>query len=121
MLDEGSRALLAAVNGMCERGGFKIIEEGELVRACRLDAETMRQTMALLAEKKLIELRYAEDGTYCVRPLPAGKGYLAREAQEARERGKMHREAFLFGAGGAVLGGALSALFAFVLALLLHV
>ncbi len=120
MLDEGARALLAAVCGLCKQEGFQIVEEGDLQRS-GIAAEAVRPTMALLEEKKLIELRYAEGGIYCVRPLPAGKGYLAREACERKEREKLKRGVFLFAALGALAGGIGASLFAFVLFLLLHV
>ncbi len=121
MLDECSAALLAAVNDACVGGGFIILEERELLRAFPGGEGDVGKTLAYLADKKLIELRYAEDGTYCVRTMPAGRSYAERTEREKREREKSRRDLLLWSFCGSFLGGALVALIGTLLGVLLHV
>ncbi len=101
--------MLAAVNGACEGDGFKIIEEEELGRVLPEGNSGVARTLAYLEEKRLIELRYAEEGTYCVRTMPAGRSYSERMARERAERRKLRTQTLLFAALGAFLGGFVAA------------
>ena len=114
MLDENSAALLAVINNASAGGGFVILEEGELGRALK-EGSDVEKELAFLEEKKYIELRYAEDGTYCVRTMPAGRCYAERSQSERREKARGRREALLSSFFGGLAGGALGALFAFLL------
>ena len=105
MLDERSAAVLAAINGACTGGGFKIMEEEELARSLPEGGEDVEKTLSYLAENRFIELEYAEAGTYCVRPMPAGRAFAAQSAFEQREREKSRLEVLKFSALGAFLGG----------------
>ncbi len=110
MLDERSAALLAAVNDACTGGGFKIIEQEELARALPGGEDDVGKTLSFLAENNFIELRYAEEGTYCVRPMPAGRTFLERSQREKREREQSRRDVLFHAAIGAFLGGFAAAL-----------
>ena len=110
MLDESSAAVLAAINGACTGGGFKILEEKELARVLPAGGEDVAKTLSFLAENHYIELRYAEEGTYCVRPMPAGRLFSEYEEREKREREKRRADVFRFAAIGAFLGGFAAAL-----------
>lgn len=105
MLDERSTAVLAAINGACTGGGFKIIDEEELARTLPAGGEDVGKTISFLAENRYIELRYAEAGTYCVRPMPAGRTFLERAEREKRERERSRKDVLLYSALGAFLGG----------------
>ena len=105
MLDERSAALLAAINGACTGGGFKIIEQEELSRMIPEGTEDVEKTLAYLEEKRLIELRYAEAGTYCVRPMPAGRTFAERAEREKREKEKSRSDVLRYAALGAFFGG----------------
>lgn len=120
MLDENSAALLAAINNACPDGGFVILEESELKRALK-EGEDVSRGVAYLEEKKLIELRYAEDGTYCVRTMPAGRSYAERTAYERRERVRTRRETLFFAFLGSFAGGLLAALCGLFAGVLLRV
>lgn len=121
MLDEKSEAVLTAVNGLCADGGFKIIEERELLRLLPAETENVGRILSFLEEKRFIELRYAEEGTYCVRTMPAGRSYAERTAYEKTERGRSRRETLLCAALGAMLGGAAVSLIALLVGLFLRV
>ena len=105
MLDEASEKLLAALAND-PGGGFRVVEEGELCTG--LSPEQFSRSMSLLEAQGLLELRYAEDGAYCLRLLPASRGYIERERSEALRARKNRRDFFLFSMLGAFAGGALS-------------
>lgn len=118
MLDEGSRALLTAVNDVCADGGFKIVDEAELNKLCPLNVE-IAETLSFLEESGFLELRYAEEGTYCVRVLPKGRSFAEREDSERRASTRTRRDMFWFAFFGALLGGLIGAVFLVLLSLLL--
>lgn len=98
---------------MC-RGGFQILEEGELSRYLG-EGESVPEALARLSEKKFIELRYAEEGTYCVRTMPEGRSYAERIRREERERRGMRRALFTSAFWGGASGGAAVAFLAFLI------
>ena len=119
-MEEDARDLLAAVNALCDGAGWRILDESELSallpHGC---AEGIAVTLERLEARRLIDVRYAGGGTYCIRSLPAGRAYAARIREEAasaelRVR-RVFRTAFLGGLAGAFVG----ALPAVLLALLL--
>lgn len=118
MLDENCAALLAAINGACIGGGFKIIEEQELARCLPEEGNIVRM-LSQLEEKKLIELRYAEEGTYCVRPMPAGRTFAERVQREKFEARRSRREVLVCAVLGAFFGAFTAALLVGLLELLL--
>ena len=120
MLDEKSTAMLSAINELCPGGGFKIVEEQELARAFP-DGGDVARTLAYLEEKRLIELRYADEGTYCVRTMPAGRSYAERSLREKEEQEKSRREGFFVSFFGAFLGGAAAALLILLVELIFRV
>lgn len=117
MLDEGTGALLEAINSRCEGGGFHIIDEGELRPFCP-DGEGVAEALSCLADERLIELKYAEGGTYCIKPLPAGRRFAAGRLCARREAARRQWRVFLFSALGGFTGGALASLFLLLLRLL---
>lgn len=118
MLDEISAAALAAVNDACPGGGFKILEEEDLARLLPAGTDT-EATLLRLAEEHLIELRYAEGGTYCVRTMPEGRDYAERRLREQTERRILSRAALSSAFWGAFAGGLLAALLTGLVGLLL--
>ena len=117
MTDERTCALIAAVGSLCEGGGFKILEERELTRLFPASAEELARLMDFLAAQRLIELRYADGGTYCVRVLPAGRMFAEREAQKLRDERETRRAVFGAAALGGALGGVIAALLVLVVTL----
>ena len=118
MLDELSGGLLAALNALVEGGGFKIVEQEDILRLVHADAEEVARRMSCLEERRLIDLKYAEAGEYCVRILAAGRGYGMQAAREKQAERKERRDIFLSSALGAFAGGALSGLLVLLISLL---
>ncbi len=118
MLDEASAQLLSALSALIVGGGYKIVEEGELAPRLPLTGEELTRSLALLEEKRLIDVRYAEGGAFCLRLLPAGRSYAERVERERLDAKKRNRESLLYAALGAFLGGALSGAAVLLLSLL---
>ena len=115
-MEEDARALLSAVNALCEGAGWRLLDEAELSESLpQVPPERVAAAMEKLAAMRLVDVRYAEGGTYCVRPTPAGRAYAARLEEDAaaarrRER-RMFYAAFWGGLAGAFFGAALVLLF----------
>ena len=112
-MDEKSAKLLSAIGGICG-GSYKIIEEDELLRLLGEGGtvQRLRELISDLEEKRFIDVRYADDGEYCVCDLPDGTRRLKHESDEVRELKRSRLvTSFLF-AGSSFLGGLLGALLA---------
>ena len=118
MLDELSGELLTALNALADGVGFKVVEEGELLRLVPASSEELSRRMSYLEDRRLIELRYAEAGEYCVRILPAGRSYGMQTAREQAAQKRSRRDLFLASALGAFAGGALSGSIVLIISLL---
>lgn len=121
MLDRRTSLLLGKINALCEEGSYKIVEESELLSCfptkLKADAEGLRQMLRFLRENRYIDIRYAEDGVYCLCPLPEGRRYFEGETQT--EGGFFRRRAFmLFTAAGAFFGALLGSVAAWILSCL---
>ena len=69
MLNERAEALLAAVNALCERDAYRLLDEEELLAQSRVSADRgeLSAALSLLQEGRYIDVCYAEDGVYCLR------------------------------------------------------
>ncbi len=114
MLDERTSKLLSAINESCGSGSYKLMDERELIncfpKAYRVDGDGLKAMLCYLEEHKYIEVGYAEEGEYCLRPLPEGRLYFERAKSGKRERLFRRIEAFLLALFGAFAGGFLGAL-----------
>lgn len=121
MLDEKTETLLAAINGRCGEH-YNILEAQELserlARFGGADRDELFSMLSFLEAEKLIDIRYAEDGLYCVRPLAEGRKYFEQARLRERERRSRRRVGFLFSACGAAIGGFLGALLFWAVSLL---
>ena len=121
MLDERTKLLLSAVNECCGNGSYKILEESDLLacfpKAMRIDAAGLKAMLDYLEAHKYIEVGYAGEGEYCVRPMPEGRLYFERTKSEKRERLIRRIEAFLLALAGGFAGGFFGALIALLLPL----
>ena len=116
MLDGRTSALLEKINGLCGEGGFKIAEEGDLL-SCFPPSDgagkaDLKRMLADLEERRYIEVKYAEEGVYCLRPLPEGKLYFENLRREQREGARRRTSAFAVSVLGGMLGSFLGALLA---------
>ena len=114
MLDERTSLLLNKINEICGEGGFKIAEEGELLAAfpksAGVEAEELRRILRYLEERRYIDVKYAEDGVYCLCPLPDGRLYFETAREQKAETVRRRRGALLLSAVGAFIGAALGSL-----------
>lgn len=107
MLDELSQNLLCALSQAMPSDGFNVVEESELSET-GLSGEELFRAMSELEAQGLLEVRYAEGGAYCLRLLPASRGYIERERRSGDEARKKEKLCFLFSMLGAFVGGLLS-------------
>ena len=120
MLDERASALLGRIDELCKGDGFKIAEEGELL-SCFPDGagrEELERTLGELEERRYIDVKYAEEGVYCLCPLPEGRRYFEALKETRREGARRRGEAFFLslsgGFFGSLLGGFLLLLILFL-------
>ena len=115
MPDTLSDIILSRINE-CGEGKFTILEEGELLslfpESAGVQTEELGAMLSALRDRRFIDLQYAEEGMYCVKPLPAGKLYFEEKQERRRDRALRRRDAFLFSLLGAFLGALLGAFFA---------
>ncbi|MDE5897284.1 MAG: hypothetical protein K2H43_05695 [Clostridia bacterium] len=120
MLDERTGVLLSAINGYCEKGSFKIVEEGELLGhfspLSGVDRDCLRAMLNYLVDHKYVEVGYAEEGEYCLRPLPEGRLYFERKNRERKEGIRRRIDAVLCAVAGGFSGGFLGSLAAWLIA-----
>lgn len=113
MLDNRTGALLFHINALCKEGGYKIIEERELLSCFgknAQDGEFLRRTLDFLKERGYIDIRYADEGVYCLCPLPDGRLYFENILRERSEASHRRRGAFFLTLAGAFIGSFAGAL-----------
>lgn len=113
MPDVRSGMLLHKLNELCKDGGFRIVEEDELL-SCFLgkygaDSEDVRTMLEFLRAGGFIDVQYADEGVYCVRPLPEGRRYAERLREQRCEEVRRRRLLLWCTAGGSFLGSLLGA------------
>ena len=110
MLDAKTTAVLAHLNALCVGGGYKIIEEKEVLSALpkeqEIESVTFREIMRFLTEREWISVKYEGEGQYCLAVLPKGRTVLETQGASIRE-GKMFSTKSPF--TGALLGALLGA------------
>lgn len=116
MLDKRTSALLLKINAICQTGSFQIVEESELL-ACfpektAMDTDGLRRILSYLKERGYIDIRYAEEGIYCLCPLPDGRLYFENALRERSDDVKRYRNIFAFTVLGAFLGSLIGAFLA---------
>ena len=115
MLDRETSLLLEKIVASCGEGGYKIIDETDLC-ACVPEGSDVKELLGFLQDNRYVDVRYAEDGVYCLRPMPEGKMYFERAREEREEHRRRRRDIALFSALGAFAGGLLGALAAMLIA-----
>ena len=115
MLNERAEALLAAVNALCERDAYRLLDEEELLAQSRVSADRgeLSAALSLLQEGRYIDVCYAEDGVYCLRVLPAGRAYAAQSLTDGLGAARRARRSALMCFMGGLCGALLGALAAF--------
>lgn len=111
-LDERTGAALERLETLCAGEGYHMIEAAELAP---LTAAEAAQALVFLAEAHCVDIRYAENGTYCLRVLPAGRASAAHARERAREMRLFRRRSALGSLFGALAGGFFGSLLAVLL------
>ena len=113
MLDRRTGRLLQKLNELCTGAAFCIVSEEELLFEGE-DSESVKGMLGFLEDRGYLQLRYAQEGEYCVRMLPDGRLYFEQVAAQKREEKHRTRRlalcAFLGALGGGILGGGIAAL-----------
>ncbi len=114
MLDERTGILLNKINELCGESGYKIAEESELLScfppSYKADSGELKRNLRYLEERRYIDVQYAEEGVYCLCPLPEGRLYFENAREKRYEGARRRRENFLTTALGAFLGGLVGSL-----------
>lgn len=113
MLDERTGILLHKLNELCAGGGFRIVEEDELISYFTgkngAGGEDVRAMLEYLRTGGFVDLQYAEEGVYCVRTLPEARRYEEDVRESRRAETRSRRTGLLFSAVGGFLGALLGA------------
>lgn len=87
MLDEKARRLFAAIHNT-SGGKYKIFEEEELLKIFDehegVNANAVKEMVLRLEAHRFLDVRYAEEGEYCLCSLNAGVRYLEELSEEKR-------------------------------------
>lgn len=121
MLDKRTHLLLSRIIQLSSDGSYKVVEEKDLL-ACfplklKTDGEGLVHMLRFLREHGYIDVRYAEEGVYCLSPLPEGRMYDERIRREREETLKRRACLFVFTLLGAFAGAFAGAYLAAVIAL----
>lgn len=115
MLDGRETILLNRINELCRDGHYKVVERSDLLCAfpsfIAQREEELDELLSCLADRKYIDIRYADraNGVYCLFPLPAGRSYLESTRSQELEKSRKILLFFLAAALGGLLGGAFGA------------
>lgn len=122
MLDKRTGILLGKINEICSEGSYKVVEEGELLSCFparyAVDRDGLATMMTYLEEHSYIDVRYAEEGVYCVTPLPEGRKYTESAREERTTSFRRRRDTVLLTAVGAFLGAFAGAILAGIVMIL---
>ncbi len=118
MLDKRTHLLLSRIALLCNDGSYRVVEEKDLLSSfpekLKTDGEGLLHMLKYLREHGYIDVKYAEDGVYCLSPLPEGRMYDERTRRERREgikrRTALFVSALLSAFAGAFAGAGLAVL-----------
>lgn len=116
MLDKQTGALLFKINALCKEGGYQIIEEKELFSSENPAAqEAQIKTLTYLKDHGYIDVKYADEGVYCLCPLPDGRLYFENVLREKSDATRRTRNSLLLTLFGALCGSFIGAFIACLL------
>lgn len=104
-LGERAGALLVKLEALCADGGYHIFEDADF-----LPEQDAGEMLLFLADSRYVDMRYNENGTYCLRLLPAGRAYAAQMREGRRAETLRLRRGALFAFLGGLAGGLAGAL-----------
>ena len=80
-----------------------------------VDKESIAQMMRYLSEHKYIDIKYSEDGLYCLSPLPEGRMYFENAKEAKGSSFRRRRDTVLLTALGAFLGAFVGSILVWVM------
>lgn len=117
MLDDRTEYLLNFINRECSEGTFRIFSPSELLAAFpkkyAVDADGLLLIMDYLRGREYILVKYADENSICLTPLP--KGRLYHEERAGKRKEAFHERGILWTAFfGSIIGGIIGHLFALI-------
>ncbi len=77
MLDQKSKLILKILCNECEGGSYKIFETADLISSLparwRTDSEGIQHILIYLERQDMINIKYDDDGVYCLAVMPYGR------------------------------------------------
>ena len=123
MLDKRTAILLDKINDLCREGSYKIVDEEDLVSCfparMKADADGVRQMLEYLSDHRYVDIKYAEDGVFCLSPLPEGRLYTEKAHEARSDRFRRRRDVAVLTALGAFIGAFAGSLAAWLISALL--
>lgn len=88
MLDKKTTATLKILNAICEEGTYKVIDYNNLIskfpNRYKVNKEALDQNLEYLKTGQYIDIKYAENDTYCLCVLPKGRMILEDSTRESK-------------------------------------
>ena len=107
-MDKRTTYLLNKINELCSEGSYKIVESDELLSCfpekLKMDGDGLGQCLTYLKEHRLIDVKYAEEGVFCLCPLPEGRTYFESVKEKKSDAFRRRRDIVLMTALGAFVG-----------------
>ena len=98
MLDKKSLKVLKVLNSICEEGTYKVIDYNNLIEKFGTEKKTTKlgldQILDHLKLGQYIDIKYAENNTYCLSVLP--KGRVIFEEESSLSKTKFHTRVTAF-------------------------
>lgn len=117
MLDKLTKYVLDKINAASD-GSYKVMDAEDFLSAlpARMTADEngVSNAVKYLSERGYVDLKYADNGTYCVCSMPKGRQYVETARVSDTDASRIKRSFFAAacagGLFGALIGGALVAL-----------
>ena len=123
MLDKRTARLLKKINELSADGAYKVVEEEELLSSLPAHEEgneaLLHHSLNYLCDHKYVEIKYAENGVYCLCSLPEGRAYCETEQKERGDVFRRRRDIIALSAVGAFVGGFAGGMVAWLISSLL--
>lgn len=117
MLDKKTSATLKILNAICEEGTYKVIDYNNLIskfpNRYKVNKEALDQNLNYLKTGQYIDIKYAENDTYCLCVLPKGRMVLEDASRENRTMSRVNKMLILtmFVSGIMAFAGAFLAIY----------
>ncbi len=88
MLDRKSFKVLKVLNSMCEEGTYKVIDYDSLIEKLSSEKKSSKLSVDQILEHlklgQYIDIKYAENNTYCLSVLPKGRMIIEESVNAAK-------------------------------------